>query len=124
MVTQLPELELALMSLQLTFDGAPGLYKWSVISENICNLTTVIKHNKRWDPATLFGRNQHLVLPPKFLNDLIPFADDLELIVEIDINPQGTTGDYIDDLISLVVDVEGTDNLVQCNRTPLLAPCI
>jgi hypothetical protein len=86
-VTQLPELELALMSLQLTFGGAPGPYKWSVISETIYDLTTAIKHNKRWDPMTMFGRNQHLVPPPKLLDDLIPFADALELIVEININP-------------------------------------
>jgi hypothetical protein len=46
------------------------------------------------------------------LDDLIPFVNGLELTVEIDINPQGTTDDYIDDLISLVVDIEGTGNLV------------
>ena len=40
--TQLPELELALMSLRLTFGGAPGPYEWSVISETICDLTTAI----------------------------------------------------------------------------------
>ncbi len=60
----------------------------------------------------LFGRNQHLVPPPKILDDSFPFTDGLELIVEIDITPRGTTDDYIDDLISLVVDVEGTDSLV------------
>ena len=69
----------------------------------------------------LFGKNQHLVPPPKFLNDSIPFAEGLKLIIEIDINPRGTTDDYINDLISLTVDVEGTDDLVQCNRAPLLA---
>ncbi len=62
-VTQRPELELALMSLQLTFGGAPGLYKWSVISETVWDLTTAIKHNKKWDTMTLVGKNQHLVPP-------------------------------------------------------------
>jgi hypothetical protein len=57
----------------------------------------------------------------KYLDDSIPFAEELELIVEIDIDPQGTTDDYIDDLISLTLDVEGTDNIVRCNRAPLLA---
>jgi hypothetical protein len=91
-VTKLAELELALMSLQLTFGGAPCPYEWNAISENVCNLTTAIKHNKRWDPMTLFGRNQHLVPPQKFLDALIPFADGLELIVEININHlQGMT---------------------------------
>jgi hypothetical protein len=120
-VTQLPELELELMSLRLVFAGAPGLYKWSVISETICNLTTAIKHNKRWDPTTLFRRNQHLVPPLKFVDELIPFTDGLELIVEIDINPWGTTDDYINNIISPVVDVEGTENLVQCDCARLLA---
>jgi hypothetical protein len=27
---------------------------------------------------------------------------------------------YIDDLVSLTVEVEGSDNLIQCNRAPLL----
>ena len=101
-----------MMSLRLTFGGAPGPYEWSVISETVCDLTTAMKHNKNWDPMMLFGKNHHLVPPPKFLNDSIPFVEGLKLIVEIDINPRGTTNDYIDYLISLVVDKEGTDNLV------------
>ena len=36
----------------------------------------------------------------------------IELIVEIEIDPRGTTNDYINDLISLTVDVEGMDNIV------------
>ena len=80
---QLPELELALMSLRFTFGGAPGPYKWSIISETVCNFTTAIKPNDNWDPLTLYGINQHLVPPPKYLDDLIPFAEGLELIVEI-----------------------------------------
>ena len=47
-VTQLPELDLAMMSLRLTFGGAPGPYEWSVISETVCDLTTLIKHNKNF----------------------------------------------------------------------------
>jgi len=65
--TQLPELELALISLRLTFGGAPGPYEWSVISETVCDLMTAVKHNDNWDPSMLFGINQHLVPPPKIL---------------------------------------------------------
>ncbi len=66
----------------------------------------------------LFGRNQHLVPPPKFLDDLIKFADGLKLIVEININPRGTTNDYMNNLISLAVDINGTNKLVRSDRTP------
>jgi hypothetical protein len=59
--------------------------------------------------------------PSKFLDDSTPLTDGLEVIVEIVIDPQGTTDDYINDLISLVADKERTDNLVQCNHIPLLA---
>jgi hypothetical protein len=71
------------------------------------------------EPIQIHGRNQHLVPPPKFLDDSIPFAKGLELIVDIPVDPQGTTDVYIDNLVSLVVNVEGTDNLVRCDRAPL-----
>jgi len=54
-------------------------------------------------------------------NESTSSAEGLELIVEIEINPRGTTDDYIDNLISLTVDVEGTDNIVRCDRATLLA---
>ena len=72
----------------------------------------------------LFGRNQHLVPCQKFLDDSIPLTDGIKFIVDINIDPQGTTNNYIDRLTSLTVDIEGTDNLVQCNRVPLLKPLI
>jgi len=46
MAMQLPELGLAMMSLQLTFSGALGPYEWSVISETVCDITAAIKHIK------------------------------------------------------------------------------
>jgi hypothetical protein len=60
---QLPKLELALMSLQLTFGGASGPYEWSVISETICNLTTAIKHNKKMEPKDA-GQKKSTSCPP------------------------------------------------------------
>ena len=69
-VTQLPELELALMSCQLTFGGAPGPYKWSAISETVCDLTTAI--DAVWNKSTW------CVPQNKYLDDSIPFAEELE----------------------------------------------
>jgi hypothetical protein len=120
-VTQVPNLSLALMMLRLLFGGAPGPFKFCVVLETICNLVIAIMHNESWDPYELCGKNQHPVPPPKFLDDSIPFAKGLELVVDIPINPQGTANVYIDDLISLTVDVEGSENLLRCDRAPLLA---
>jgi hypothetical protein len=69
----------------------------------------------------LSSRNQHLVSPPKLLEDSIPFAEGLELVVDIPINLRGMSDIYIDNLVSLAVEIEGTDNLVRSNRAPLLA---
>jgi hypothetical protein len=119
-VTQIPQLLLALMMLRLSFGGAPGPFEFSVASELLCDLIIAIMHNKDWNPYKLHGKNQRLVSPPKLLDNSIPFAKGLELIVDIPIDPIGTTDVYIDNLVSLTVDVKGTDNLVQCDCAPLL----
>ena len=119
-ITQIPNLLLALMMLRLSFGGAPGPFEFSVALERLCDLIILIMHNNKWIPYKLHRRNQHLVPPPKFLDDSILFAEGLELIVDIPVDPRGTTDVYIDDLVSLVVGVEGTDNLVRCDHAPLL----
>ncbi len=92
-----------------------------IISETVCNLTTAIRQNDGWEPIKTFGRNQHLVPPPKFLEDSIPFAEGLELVVDILINSRGTSDIYINNLVSLAVEIEGRDTLVRSNPTPLFA---
>jgi hypothetical protein len=91
-----------------------------MMSEIMCNLTTAILHSDKWDPMMLFGRNQHLVPPPRRLDDQIPFGKGRELIVDINVDSQGMNDIYIDDLVSLTVEVEGSDNLIRCGRAPLL----
>jgi hypothetical protein len=120
-VTQIPQLLLALMILCLSFGCAPGPFKLSMALEILWDMTIAIMHNTEWNPYKPHGRNQHLVPPLEFLDNLIPFTKDLQLIVDIPVDPRGTTNDYIDDLISKIVDVEGMDNLVRCDRAPLLA---
>jgi hypothetical protein len=119
-VTQVPNLSLALMMLCLLFGGVPGPFEFCVVSKTICNLIIAIMHNESWNPFKLCVKNQHLVPLPK-LDDLIPFAGGLELVVDIPINPQGTADIYIDNLISLTVDFKESENLLRCDRAPLLA---
>jgi hypothetical protein len=91
-----------------------------MMSEIMCNLTTAILHNNDWDPMMLFGRNQHLVPPPRRLDDQNSFGKGRELIVNINVDSQGMNDIYINDLVSLTMEVEGSDNIIQCNRAPLL----
>jgi hypothetical protein len=120
-VTQLPGIDLALMSLKLPFGGKSCHNNFCVISESVCDLIRAIKQNKGWDPIEQFEKKHHLVPQPRFLDNSFPFADGIKLIVDILINPQGTNKVYIDILISLMVEIEGTETLIQCDCAPLMA---
>ena len=48
--TQLPEEDLAIVALHLTFGGAPGPYEWGVLTESICDLSIAIMQDDGWDP--------------------------------------------------------------------------
>ena len=95
--TQPPDEDIALLALRLTFGGAACPYKWSIISEIICDLATAIAHDNNWDPSTLQAPDQELVPPPSFLPDDIPFCKGKELIVDVDINERGIHEMYLDD---------------------------
>ena len=108
--TLLPNDDLALMALWLTFGGAACPFEWSVISETVCDLATAIAHNKNWDTNELQAPDQELVPPPNLLPDNIPFAPGKDLIVDGDIDDRGTHEMYLDDLIGLGIDIPNTDN--------------
>jgi hypothetical protein len=111
-VTQIPGLQMILIYLRLTFGEKFCPNVWCTMSELMCDLTTAILHNDEWDPTFFFGQNQHLVPPARWLDNLIPFGKGPELIVNIEINPRGTNDIYIDDLVLLTAEIEGTDNFV------------
>jgi hypothetical protein len=53
-------------------------------------------------------------------NDM-PFVIRKDAIVKIDVNWRGIHDIYIDDMIPLMADIPGTDNLVRCTADELLA---
>ena len=119
--TQLPDENLAIIALRLTFGGAPGPYEWGVVSESICDLAMRILQDEDWDPNTLHAPNPELVPTAKMLDDDIPFAVGRKLIVDVPVNPRGVTDVYIDDTIGLTVDIDGTNNVMRLERAILLA---
>ena len=78
-------------------------------------------HSNKCDPSSLKSIIGDLVPQSKFLSDDEPFADGKDLIVEVPVNPRGTSDVYIDDAISLCVDIEGTDNVERLRQCTLLA---
>jgi hypothetical protein len=118
-ITQLPDEKLALISLRLTFGGAPCPYEWGVISESVCDLANALLHDDDWDPQHLSAPTTP---PPRdALDDSIPFGIGKPLIVDIPVDPRGTVDCYIDDTIGLTVDLENTNNVTRMENVIPLA---
>ena len=115
-VTHLPDDGLALVALRLTFGGAACLFEWYTISETICDLTNAILHNDDWNPNNLFAPNSYLMPEPKLLPDEIPLAKGRDLVVDVPVNPKGTNEIFINNNMTLAVDIPGSDNALQAAR--------
>ena len=59
--TMLPELNILLMWLCLSFGGKLCPYMWGVFSELICDLANATLFDDTWNPPDLFAQNQTLV---------------------------------------------------------------
>jgi hypothetical protein len=120
-ITQLPDNELGIIMLYLTFEGAPCPFKWNILLESIYDLANDILFDENWDQLTNYAPSQHLVRAMEVLGASIPFAEGADLIVDIPVDPRGTGDIYIDDLIQATVVIDGTDNAIHCERAMLLA---
>ncbi len=120
-ITQLPDNELGIIMLCLTFRGTPCPIKWNILSESIQNLANEILLDKNGDPLTNYAPSQHLVPAMELLNPSIAFAEDEDLIVDIPVGSRGTGDIYIDDLIQATVVIDSTDNAIRCEQAMLLA---
>jgi hypothetical protein len=109
-VTQLPKDKLAILTLCLTFGGAPYPFKWGVISEIICNLVNELLKCNNWEPLTLHALVQTEIPTQINLDDNVPFAVGRQLIVDIPIGNRGYTGVYINNTTGLTVDLPRTKN--------------
>ena len=119
--TQLPEEDSEIVALCLTFRGAPGPYEWGVLSESICDLSIAIMQDDGCDPTSLCAPNGHLVPPPLFLDNSIPFAEGKDLIIDVPVDARGTSDVYIDNTITLTVDVEDSNNVQRLEQATVLA---
>eukprot|EP00957_Ditylum_brightwellii_P008764 664597-Ditylum_brightwellii.AAC.1 len=107
---QLPEENLAIILLRLTFGGSPGPYEWGVFLESICNLANEILQNESWDPEELFAPNSSLVPKKEDTRQGGSFEEGRDLVVDVSIDPKGFVDIYIDDMIGLTVSLDKTNN--------------
>ncbi len=52
---QLPEEDIAIIALRLTFGGQSCPPEWGALSESVCDLTNVLLSDPDWDPDELFS---------------------------------------------------------------------
>ena len=119
--TQLPEQEIAVLSLRLTFGGSPCPTKWNSMSEPATDLANAILRHPEWNPNELFSPLS-LALPKRVdLPDDVPFGEGKELVVDVPVDGHGSSEVYIDDTFTQTVDLPGSENVLKAERAVLLA---
>jgi hypothetical protein len=108
--TQLPDDDLTIITLWLTFGGAPCPFEWGIMSETICDLANELLKCEEWDPRTLHATVQANIPSREYLCGDVPFAIGRELIVDIPINPRGYADVYINNTTGLTIDLPSTHN--------------
>ena len=119
--TLLPDDELALIFVRLTFGGKACPSEWGSLSELVCDLTNAIISDDDWDPETLFNQQSLELPPPEFLDDEVPIAEARELVFDIPVDDKGYADVFIDDLFTACVDLPESNNVKRLERAPLLA---
>ena len=118
-VTQDPELDIAMLTLRLTFGGAPNPNNFSLVSESICDLANHLLQNEEWNHKKYFSPIQDKIPTIKTLSEDLPFEKSLPLIVDVPCDPRGHAEIYIDDFMVACVDIG--DNNIRANKAVPLA---
>jgi hypothetical protein len=113
---QIPEKNLLLIPLRLTFGGTACPSEWCSISEMVTDLANAILHEPDWDPHELFAPELLSIPTRPELPDEIPFGQAEELIVNVPLNEKGQNEMFIDDNCALTLDLPGSDNVVRMER--------
>ncbi|MGH7974512.1 MAG: hypothetical protein ACREBR_03205, partial [bacterium] len=111
----------AFIALRQTFGAMSGPNNWSCISEMICDLANDIIQTEKseWDYRTV--KSPHLEIIPALyrLQDHLPFHQAADANVNLPPNDKGLVDCYIDDLISICLDLE--DKAARCSAAVVLA---
>ena len=110
---------IALVALRLTFGGTPCPSLWCTISELCTDLANDILACDDWDPREIHSAHAHLIPPPCFLDDEVPFAPAESLQVDVPVNIHGKADCYVDDIGSICLDLH--DNVERCRQAVPLA---
>ena len=111
--------DIALVALRLTFGGTPCPSLWCIISELCTDLANDLLACKDWDPLEIHSANAHLIPPPCYLDDEVPFAPAEPLQIDVPVALHGKADCYVDDIGSVCLDLN--DNVERCRHAVPLA---
>ena len=118
-ITQDPTLDIAIMTLRLTFDGSPNPNIFGLVSETICDLANHLISNPKWNHKKYMSPIQDKVPPSESSTEDYPFSQALPMIVKVPHDPKGHAEIYIEDFMVAVVDIN--DNATRANKSVPLA---
>jgi hypothetical protein len=74
-----------------------------------------------WDPKETFAPLSEMIPERQYLPEDIPFGIGKELVVDVPVDGRGLGDVFIDDTLTQVVDLPGSDNVLRGERAILLA---
>jgi hypothetical protein len=105
-----------LIPLRLPFGGAPCPSNFCVVSDIITDVINDLMSNPAWDPTLVHSDYVHKIPAARMSPHNAPFAQAKPLSVKLPDNDDASADCFVDDIISLAVDV--ADNLQRITAAP------
>jgi hypothetical protein len=113
--------DVVLACLRTTFGGTPNPFIFSEVSEPVADLSNAVKRCETWEPGELTPRHTELIGEPIIYSPAeTEFATARPLLVNTEIDENGTTEVFIDDLMSAFPALS-PNHITRCALAPLLA---
>ena len=105
-----------LLSMRLPFGGSSCPREFCILSDLLADLINDLLSCKEWDETKIRSNYVTKIPAPVEMDQAIPFARSRELIVSLPIEDHGKSDVFIDDLISVAVDLN--NNLKRLSAAP------
>ena len=100
----------------MPFGGAPCPSEFALAADIIADTINDLLEDECWDHKKTYSKIIHDIPAPVPLPDSIPYAQANELSVDVPLQTGGKTDVYIDDFITIGLDIN--DNLERITKAP------
>ena len=106
-----------IISLRMPFGGSPCPSEFAVVADLVTDTINDLLEDQAWDPTSVYAPSCSKVPEPVPLSDDIPYAKAQELSVEIPIKSLGKADVFVDDIITVGLDMD--DTLEKVTKAPI-----